>query len=1019
MKKITTTLFVAFAIFWSASLRAEPIKVDDIQHSGKVDFEKEILPILRRNCLACHNTTEAESDLILESPQTILKGGSEGPAVVAGKPDESLLLKLAAHIDEPVMPPEGNDVGAKNFTSQELGLLKLWIKEGATGVVTGTGVVKWQPLPAGVNPIYSVAVSEDGRFAAAGRANQIFLYHLPSKRELGRLTDPELLKGDLYNNPGVAHFDLVQSLAFSPAGDTLASGGYKTVKIWKREPVAVSSKIGGLKSAPTVVATSANFSTMAIGYADGSMSLVDAASKSVKNTFQAGEGAVAAVAFSAAGDSLAVAVGNTYSLFKTDGSKISEPSDTAVAITSLAFVSEDKRVATGHADNKIRVWEITKPEAKEGEEPADNKPALELAGHTGAITSLVSFGEKREFLISGGDTTLRHWSANDGKQIRQMAHSGPVTKVAVSSNSQRFVSIGANPAARIFNAADGKQIAEVKGDHNKVFQVEAITRSVALAKRHIAAAKKDLDEGQKRKKSEEDNLKKGEENVKKTDTEAKAKTEAAKKPLADKEAADKSLAEKQKELTAAEATKTTAEEAFKKADEALKAAQAKRDEANKTEDEAAKKSAEEAFQKATADRKAADDANKKAVQDFNKIKQEETQLANKAKQLDAPATKARDERDAAVRAFEAAQRSVVRAKESVKKATDAIPVFEAAVKTYEQLEKTRTANLEQAKKAQAEDAKNLIAVAISPDNKTLAVADESPSIRTWDIETGAPLEVIDTKESGGVATHLAFNAQGELLSGNASQELLVWNVSPQWNLAKTIGAPTSKEFEDRVTALDFNGDGTQLVTGGGQPSRNGELKIWNVESGSLIKAFPDAHSDTIFGVAFSPDDKTLATCGADRFGKTFDIASGKLLKSFEGHTHHVLDISWSADGRTIVTSGADMVVKIWDFKTGDQKRTITGYKKEVTSVEFIADGDNFITTSGDKSVMIKRADNGGNVRSFAGNTDFVYTADASGDGKEIVAGGEDSVLRVWNDAGQVFATFEPPKDESAVEEKTP
>src|SRR5258706_9884017 len=76
---------------------AAPIAIAEIKHDGEVDFEKEILPIFRRNCLACHSATEAQSDLVLESPQSILKGGSEGPAVVPGKGVESRLIKLASH----------------------------------------------------------------------------------------------------------------------------------------------------------------------------------------------------------------------------------------------------------------------------------------------------------------------------------------------------------------------------------------------------------------------------------------------------------------------------------------------------------------------------------------------------------------------------------------------------------------------------------------------------------------------------------------------------------------------------------------------------------------------------------------------------------------------------------------------------------------------------------------------------------------------------------------------------------
>ena len=55
--------------------KVQPIAIAAVKHDGPVDFEKEILPILRRSCLACHNATQKESDLILESPAAILKGG--------------------------------------------------------------------------------------------------------------------------------------------------------------------------------------------------------------------------------------------------------------------------------------------------------------------------------------------------------------------------------------------------------------------------------------------------------------------------------------------------------------------------------------------------------------------------------------------------------------------------------------------------------------------------------------------------------------------------------------------------------------------------------------------------------------------------------------------------------------------------------------------------------------------------------------------------------------------------------
>ena len=89
-----------------------PLAVAEIQRTTPVDFEKEILPALSANCLACHNRTKAKADLVLETPADILKGGENGPAVVPKRPNDSLLLKSAAHRADPVMPPKDNKVAA-------------------------------------------------------------------------------------------------------------------------------------------------------------------------------------------------------------------------------------------------------------------------------------------------------------------------------------------------------------------------------------------------------------------------------------------------------------------------------------------------------------------------------------------------------------------------------------------------------------------------------------------------------------------------------------------------------------------------------------------------------------------------------------------------------------------------------------------------------------------------------------------------------------------------------------------
>src|SRR5205823_9178122 len=87
--------------------------------------------------------------------------------------------------------------------------------------------VQWRPLPKTIHPIYAVAMTRDGQFAACGRGNVISIYHLPSRLLIAQLADPALEKK-------VSHLDLVQSLDFNSEGTLLASGAFRGIKLWRR-----------------------------------------------------------------------------------------------------------------------------------------------------------------------------------------------------------------------------------------------------------------------------------------------------------------------------------------------------------------------------------------------------------------------------------------------------------------------------------------------------------------------------------------------------------------------------------------------------------------------------------------------------------------------------------------------------------------------------------------------------------------------------------------------------------------
>jgi hypothetical protein len=103
---------------------------------GDTDFfEKEIRPILVEKCLQCHGDMKPKGGLKLISRERVLKGGDRGPAVVAGKPEESLLIRAVRHADKPRMPPK------EKLTSRQIEMLARWVQLGLPWTTTGATLV--------------------------------------------------------------------------------------------------------------------------------------------------------------------------------------------------------------------------------------------------------------------------------------------------------------------------------------------------------------------------------------------------------------------------------------------------------------------------------------------------------------------------------------------------------------------------------------------------------------------------------------------------------------------------------------------------------------------------------------------------------------------------------------------------------------------------------------------------------------------------------------------------------------
>jgi mono/diheme cytochrome c family protein len=113
---------------YAASTRAADPAVSRVQGAAAEErhfFETKIRPVLAANCFQCHGPDKQEENLRLDSRAAALAGGDRGPAIVPGKPDESLLIKAVKHLDDLEMPPK------KQLPREQIADLALWIKSGA------------------------------------------------------------------------------------------------------------------------------------------------------------------------------------------------------------------------------------------------------------------------------------------------------------------------------------------------------------------------------------------------------------------------------------------------------------------------------------------------------------------------------------------------------------------------------------------------------------------------------------------------------------------------------------------------------------------------------------------------------------------------------------------------------------------------------------------------------------------------------------------------------------------------
>ncbi len=290
-------------------------------------------------------------------------------------------------------------------------------------------------------------------------------------------------------------------------------------------------------------------------------------------------------------------------------------------------------------------------------------------------------------------------------------------------------------------------------------------------------------------------------------------------------------------------------------------------------------------------------------------------------------------------------------------------------------------------------------VAFTPDGQRALSGSYDDSLILWDLNSGQPIARLNVHEAD--VLDLAVAPDGRSVLSSAADGALVLS-----DLSDGAEAGKFEGHGDMVWDVAIVPHRNQMLSGSGAagpgaPLRDGSIRLWDLETGTQIRAAEiGMQYGTIFQIAVSPDGSTALIATVEPFVRVWDLDSWQEIGRLEGHAAEVTGIEFAPDGQRALSCSVDGTLILWDVPRREVIRRMTGPEEGFWGVTVGPDGRTALSDSRDSSLILWDLETGQRIREFVredqpGATGGTGSAYLPG-GQTVLSSDDDGTLLEWD-----------------------